>query len=204
MSAANPRAPQGTAGARRPLIDGVEKVTGRAQFTADLPAPGAFSGAILRSPHAHAEILRVDASRARALPGVRAVITGADCDVAYGILPIAHNEYPIARDRARYCGEPVAAVAADDEATARAALELIEVEYRPLPAYLSAADARAEGAVLLHENKKGNIERKVDQNFGDVEAGFAAADLVREGSFRYAEVTHAQMEPDSALAEWDA
>jgi len=191
-------------GVRRPLIDGVEKVTGRANYTADLPAPGAFIGAILRSPHAHAEILRIDATRARALPGVRAVITGADCDVAYGILPIAHNEYPIARDRARYCGEPVAALAADDEATARAALDLIEVEYRPLPAYFSAAEARAEGAVALHDKKPGNIERQVEQKFGDVDAGFAAADLVREGSFRYAEATHAQMEPDSALAEWDA
>jgi 4-hydroxybenzoyl-CoA reductase subunit alpha len=194
----------GAVGTRRPLIDGVEKVTGRANYTADLPSPGALTGAILRSPHAHAEILRVDASRARALPGVRAVITGADCDVAYGILPIAHNEYPIARDRARYCGEPVAAVAADDEATAHAALDLIAVEYRPLPAYFSAAEARAEGAVLLHDKKAGNIERKVEQEFGDVAAGFAAADLVREGGFRYAEVTHAQMEPDSALAEWDA
>ena len=192
-----------SAGVRRPLIDGVEKVTGRANYTADLPSPGALVGAILRSPHAHAEILRVDTGRARALPGVRAVITGADCNVAYGILPIAHNEYPIARDRARYCGEPVAALAADDEATARAALDLIEVEYRPLPAYFSAAAARAEGAVLLHDNKASNIERQVEQKFGDVDAGFAAADLVREENFRYAEVTHAQMEPDSALAQWD-
>ena len=160
-------------GVRRPLIDGVEKVTGRAQYTADLPAPGALTGAILRSPHAHAEILRIDASRARALAGVRVVITGADCDVAYGILPIAHNEYPIARDRVRYCGEPVAALAADDEATVLAALDLIEVEYQPLPAYFSAAEARAEGAVLLHDNKAANIERQVEQMFGDVEAGFA-------------------------------
>ena len=191
------------AGTRQPLIDGVEKVTGRARYTADLPAR-ALTGEILRSPHAHAEILRVDASRARALPGVRAVITGADCDVAYGILPIAHNEYPLARDRVRYWGEPVAAVAADDAESARAALEAIEVEYRVLPAYFSAAEARAEGAVPLHANKPGNVEREVSHAFGDVEAGFAAADLVREASFHYAEVTHAQMEPDAALAEYDA
>jgi len=100
------------AGSRRPLIDGIEKVTGRARFTADLPAAQALAGEILRSPHAHAEIVRVDASRARALAGVRAVITGEDCDVPYGILPIAHNEYPLARERVRYWGEPVAAVAA--------------------------------------------------------------------------------------------
>jgi 4-hydroxybenzoyl-CoA reductase subunit alpha len=190
-------------GTRQPLIDGLEKVTGRARYTADLPVR-ALTGEILRSPHAHAEIVRVDASRARALPGVRAVITGADCDVAYGILPMAHNEYPLARERVRYWGEPVAAVAADDAESARAALELIEVEYRVLPAYFSAAEARAEGAMPLHANKPGNVEREVSHAFGDAEAGFAAADLVREASFRYAEVTHAQMEPDAALAEYDA
>jgi 4-hydroxybenzoyl-CoA reductase subunit alpha len=190
-------------GTRQPLIDGVEKVTGRARYTADLPVR-ALTGEILRSPHAHAEIVRVDASRARALPGVRAVITGADCDVAYGILPMAHNEYPLARERVRYWGEPVAAVAAEDAESARAALELIEVEYRVLPAYFSAVEARAEGAVPLHANRPGNVEREVSHAFGDAEAGFATADLVREANFRYAEVTHAQMEPDAALAEYDA
>jgi len=192
------------AGRATPLLDGVEKVTARARYTADLRAPEALVGEILRSPHAHAEIVRVDASRARALPGVRAVLTGADCSVAYGILPIAHNEYPLARERVRYWGEPVAAVAAEDERTARAALELIQVEYRLLPAHFSAAQARAPGAALLHADKPGNIEREVDQAFGDVGGGFAAADLVREANFHYAEVTHAQMEPDAALAEYDA
>ena len=191
------------AGQPRPLVDGVDKVTGRARYTADLPA-AALVGEILRSPHAHAEILRIDASRARAIPGVRAVLTGQDCPVAYGILPIAHNEYPIARDRVRYWGEPVAAVAADDERAARAALDAIEVEYRPLQAHFSAAEALADGAQLLHADKAGNIERKVEHAFGDAAAGLAAADLVREGRFHYAEVTHAQMEPDAALAEYDA
>ncbi|HET7366064.1 MAG TPA: molybdopterin cofactor-binding domain-containing protein [Burkholderiales bacterium] len=192
------------AGRNTPLVDGVEKVTGRARFTADLPAADALVGAILRSPHAHAEILRVDARRARALPGIRAVLTGEDCPIAYGVLPIAQNEYPLARERVRYWGEPVAAVAADDERTAQAALALIEVEYRELPAYLSAHDALKAGAMLLHADKAGNIEREVEHSFGDVGAGFAAADLVREGAFHYAEVTHAQLEPDAALAEYDA
>ena len=191
------------AGHAAPLIDGVEKVTGRARFTADLGF-SALWGEILRSPHAHAEIVRVDTSRARALAGVRAVLTGDDCDVPYGILPIAQNEFPLARGRVRYWGEPVAAVAADDEKTARAALELIEVEYRPLPACFSADQALAESATLLHDDKPRNIEREVENAFGDVPAGFAAADLVREERFRYAEVTHAQMEPDAALAEYDA
>ena len=91
-------------------------------------------------------------------------------------------------------------MAAEDEATARAALELIEVEYRPLPAPSPRTRSRA---TLLHADKARNIEREVE-SFGDAEAGFAAADLVREASFHYAEVTHAQMEPDAALAEYDA
>jgi len=191
------------AGRPTPLIDGVEKVTGRARFTADLPGPW-LHGEILRSPHAHAEIVRIDAARAKALAGVRAVLTGEDCKVPYGVLPIAQNEYPLARSRVRYWGEPVAAVAADDERTARAALALIEVEYKTLPAYFSAKAARAPDAVLLHADKKGNLEREVEHDFGDVKAGFASADLVREAEFHYAEVTHAQLEPDAALAEYDA
>ena len=193
-----------SAGKRQPLIDGVDKVTGRARYTADLPAQGALVGAQLTSPHAHAQILRIDTSRARAMPGVRAVLTGDDCDVPFGILPIARNEYPLARGKVLYWGEAVAAVAAEDERTARAALDAIEVDYRPLPYYTSAAEARAPGAVLLHDDKPGNIEREVSNEFGDVEAGFAAADLVREQSFHYEELAHAQMEPDCALATWDA
>ena len=191
------------AGRGTPLVDGVEKVTGRAKFTADIGI-NALHGEILRSPHAHAEIVRIDTSRARALPGVRAVLTGDDCSVAYGVLPIAQNEYPLARQRVRYWGEPVAAVAADDEKTARAALAAIRVDYKPLPAYLNAKDALQPGAVLLHDDKKGNIEREVSHDFGDLAAGFQAADLVREAEFHYAEVTHAQLEPDAALAEYDA
>ncbi len=190
-------------GVRQPLIDGVEKVTGRARYTADLAAPGALVGAILRSPVAHGRIHAIDAEAARALPGVRAVITGDDCAVAYGVIPVAQNEFPLARERIRYRGEPIAAVAADDAATARAALDLIELDIESLPAYFDAASARAADATPLHPNKPGNIEREVDQAFGDVDAGFAAADLVREESFHYAEVTHAMMEPNASLAEFD-
>ena len=111
-----PRSPM--VGRRAPLVDGIEKVSGRAEYTADIDHKDALVGRIFRSPYGHAEILRVDAAEARALPGVVAVITGDDCDKPYGILPIAQNEYPLARDRVRYRGEPVAAVAAVDEATA--------------------------------------------------------------------------------------
>ena len=191
-------------GVRQPLIDGVEKVTGRALYTADLPARHALIGAILRSPLPHARIRGIDTRAARSMPGVRAVITGEDCEVPYGVIPIACNEFPLARGRVRYRGEPVAAVAAVDEPTAREALAAIVLDLDPLPAVFDAASALAAGAVLLHEDKPGNLEREVEQTFGDVEAGFAAAALVREERFHYAEVTHAMMEPNAALAEWDA
>ena len=121
------------------------------------------------------------------------------------MIPIAQNEFPLARDRVRYRGEPVAAVAADDAATARAALAAIELDLEPLPAYFDAADgARRRTPCCCTTNKPGNVEREVEQTFGDVDAGFAAADLVREETFHYAEVTHAMMEPNAALAEYDA
>lgn len=195
--------PKHMVGVRQPLVDGVEKVTGRAQYTADLAATGALVGAILRSPVAHGEIRRIDATRARAMPGVRAVVTGSDCDLAYGVIPIAQNEYPLARERVRYRGEPIAAVAADDAATAQAALAAIVIDIAPLPAYFDARAARTEGALLLHPDKAGNIEREVEQEFGAVDAGFAAADLVSEEQYHYAEVTHAMMEPNAALADYD-
>jgi len=195
------RGPGGVAGRRTPLVDGIEKVTGRARFTADLAGDAAV-GRILRSPVAHGLIRAIDTRAAEALPGVLAVVTGADCPHPYGVLPIAMNEYPLARERVRYRGEPVAAVAAIDAATAERALALITLEIEPLPAYFSAADARAPGATLLHDDKPGNLEREVHHSFGDPDAALAAAHLVRRASFRCAEVNHAQMEPHAAVAEW--
>ena len=96
-----------------PMVDGPEKVSGAARYTADFVEGDALEAAILRSPYAHAEVLEVDTSEAEAMPGVRAVVTGADCDKTFGVLPIARGEYPLARDRVRYKGEPVAAVAAN-------------------------------------------------------------------------------------------
>jgi len=191
-------------GVRLPLVDGIEKVTGAARYTADLAPRGALVGAILRSPVAHARIRGIDTTRARAMPGVRAVVTADDCPIAYGVIPIAQNEYPLARGKVRYRGEPVAAVAADDDAAARAALAAIELDLEELPAVFDARSARAEGAVQLHDAKPGNIERAVEQAFGDVDGGFAAAALVREFAYHYAEVNHAMMEPNAALAQWDA
>ena len=191
-------------GERVPLIDGLEKVSGRAGYTADLAHHDALVGRILRSPHSHAEIVRLDTSKASALPGVVAIVTGDDCDVPFGILPIVQNEFPLARDKVRYRGEPVAAVAAVDEATAEEALGLIEIEVEELPAYYDLEASRAPGAVDLHDDRPGNLERDVHHEFGDVDAGFAAAEIVRQDVYHCAEVTHVQMEPNASLAEYDA
>ena len=186
-----------------PLIDGIDKVTGKACYTADLDHSDALVGRIFRSPVSHADIIRLDVSRALALDGVVAVVTGDDCTHTYGVLPIAMNEYPLARGRVRYRGEPVAAVAAIDAETAERALDLIELEVKELPAYYTSADARAPGAVLLHDDKPGNLERDVHHTFGDVAQGFAAADLVREEQFSCAEINHAQIEPHASLSDYD-
>jgi 4-hydroxybenzoyl-CoA reductase subunit alpha len=187
-----------------PMIDGPEKVSGRAKYTADILEPGMLAGRIYRSPYSHGEIVDIDVSEALKLPGVRAVVTGADCDKGFGVLPIARTEYPLARDKVRYRGEPVAAVAAVDDATAREALRRIKFTVRELPSYYTARDALAPDAVLLHEDKPGNIERDVLFELGSTAQGFAEAELVREGSYNCAEVCQNQMEMHAALAEYDA
>ena len=187
-----------------PMIDGPDKVSGRAKFTADIVAPGQLAGRIYRSPYAHGEIVSVDVSEALKLPGVKAVVTGADCDKGFGVLPIARTEYPLARDKVRYRGEPVAAVAAIDDATAREALRRIKMTVSELPAYYTSQAALAPDAVQLHEKKPGNIERDVLYELGSTEQGFAEADLVRDGTYNCAEVCQNQMEMHAAVAEYDA
>jgi 4-hydroxybenzoyl-CoA reductase subunit alpha len=191
-------------GVPQPLVDGPEKVSGKALYTADFVTPQTLVGRILRTPHAHARIVAIDTSQARALPGVKAVVTGEDCAANFGVLPIAMNEWALARGKVRYRGEPVAAVAAVDVATAQAALDAIEVTYQPLPAYFTSEAARAPDAVQLHDEKPGNLERDVHYELGDVAQGFAEADLVREQVFDCAEVCQVQSEPHAAVAEYDA
>src|SRR6478752_7467583 len=187
-----------------PMVDGPEKVSGRAKYTADLIAPGMLAGRIYRSPYSHAEILEVDIAEALRLPGVKAIVTGADCDRTFGVLPIARSEHPLARDKVRYRGEPVAAVAAVDDVAARKAIRLIKMTVKELPAYFTAKDALAPGAALLHQKKPGNIERDVLFELGSTAQGFADADLVREGTYNCAEVCQNQMEMHAAVAEYDA
>ena len=200
----NDVAPVHSIGGYVPMVDGPEKVSGRAKYTADLVRPGLLAGRIFRSPYAHAEILEVDVAAAARLPGVKAIVTGADCDRTFGVLPIARTEHPLARDKVRYKGEPVAAVAAVDDATARKAIELIRMKVQELPAYYTATAALAPGAVALHARRPGNIERDVLFELGSVADGFAEADLVREATYNCAEVCQNQMEMHAALAEYDA
>ncbi len=186
-----------------PRVDGVAKLTGEARYTDDLQLPGMLVGKILRSPHAHARIRSIDTSRAEALEGVKAVATGPDAPVQYGILPVAEDEYPLAIDKVRFVGDEVAAVAAIDEATAVRALSLIDVDYEILPPIFDPWEALTREDVKIHEESKvANIERKVSLTFGDVEAGFAAAAYVREDTFFKAAASHAPIEPHSALAQY--
>ena len=190
-----------------PRPDAKAKVTGQAQFTDDIKFPGMLYGKILRSPVAHARIVRIDTSKAKRLPGVKAVITGEDTPkINFGnwrLVPESMDEYPLAIDKVRFVGDEVAAVAAIDEDIAEEALSLIEVEYEELPAYFDVDSAMAEGAVPIHENVKNNISlsRKID--YGDLEKAFKEADYIREDWFTVHAVSHAYMEPCSCVAKTD-
>jgi 4-hydroxybenzoyl-CoA reductase subunit alpha len=194
---------RGKVGERMPLVDGAEKVMGRAKYTADILDADALAGRILRSPSMHGEIVRIDTSAAEALPGVVAVITGDASEHPFGILPIAENEFALARGKVRFRGDAVAAVAAVDDDTAERALQLIKLEIKELPAYFTPDEARAPDAVDLHADKPGNLEREVHYELGDVAGGFEASHLIVEESFHNAEVTHVQMEPNATLGEYD-
>ncbi|HSR82154.1 MAG TPA: molybdopterin cofactor-binding domain-containing protein, partial [Hyphomicrobiaceae bacterium] len=194
----------GAVGGYVPMVDGPEKVSGRAKYTADFIAPQMLTGRIYRSPYAHAEIVDVDTSQAAKVPGVVAIITGVDCANTFGVLPIARTEYPLARDKVRYKGEPVAAVAAVDAATADKAIGLIRMKVRALPAYYTASAALAADAIPIHDKKPGNLEREVLFELGTVAEGFAKAHLVSEATYNCAEVCQNQMEMHAAVAEYDS
>jgi 4-hydroxybenzoyl-CoA reductase subunit alpha len=185
------------------MIDAAGKTTGAGKYTDDLTAPGMLIGKILHSPHPHARIKRIDATRAEQLDGVIAVITGKDAPNPYGILPVGHDEHALALDKVRYVGDNVACVAAIDEATAEKALELIDVEYEILPAYFDPEESMKAERDLIHDNKPHNLEKDYHHSFGDPDQGFADADHIAEARFLANEVTHAAMEPHSTLASFE-
>lgn len=191
-------------GQRLPRVDGWAKVSGRAQYADDLSLPGMLFGKLTRSTHAHARIREVRVDKALELPGVVAVLTGRDLPVRYSVFPVGQDETALAVDKVRYVGEPVAAVAAVDPYTAEEAARRVEVDYEPLPARMSLEEALAYPEPRIHDyGPEGNVHRLVSLEFGDVEAGFAQAEYVREDLFFYQGSTHAPLEPHSALAWWD-
>ena len=210
-------------GTRPVRPDGVPKVTGAAKFGADYHLPGMLYGKVLRSPHAHARIRSIDTSRAAALPGVKAVMTGADLpDHPFqyiGPSRLSVNFWHItrnimAREKALYEGHAVAAVAAISMSIANRALALIDVDYEVLPHVIDVEEAMAEDAPLLFEdmitrgvdpapNRPSNVSKRVGFEIGDLDAGFAEADEVIEKHYRTAPIHQAYIEPQACLANWE-
>ena len=203
--------------------DGADKVTGRAIYGADFQAAGLLHGCVVRSPHAHARILRIDASKALALDGVKAVVTAADfpqtadrlVDLGDGEVPLSYiRGNLLASSKALYRGHAVAAVAAINRHIAEEAAGLIEVDYEPLPCVLTAPEAMQDGAPLLREDldtrelgqptgQHSNVADHLHYAMGDLDAGFAAADVVVEREFHTATVHQGYIEPHAATALWN-
>src|SRR5438270_2083173 len=209
-------------GTRPVRPDGVDKVTGRAIYGADVQLPRMAHGKVLRSPHAHARIAAIDTSKAAALPGVLAVITSADFPESGGVAHLGEggdvnlrhmSSNIMARDKALYCGHALAAVAATSPHIAAEAIRLIEVDYELLPPVMDVRQAMGPGSPLLHEDlfndtegekssKPSNIAAHLIFEEGDIEKGFAEAEIVIERHFRTATVHQGYIEPHNAVAEW--
>ncbi|RMD97839.1 MAG: aldehyde oxidase, partial [Deltaproteobacteria bacterium] len=185
-------------------IDARSKVTGQTRFADDIVLPRMLYGKLLRSTQAHARIVRIDTTRAQQLPGVKAVLTGEALPIPFGILPVSQDEHALCIDKVRFVGDPVAAVAAVDEETALAALDLIEVEYEPLEPILSPEKALATESPRIHDyGAGGNVHKKVSLEFGDVTEGFAEADEIFEDVVYYEGNTHLPIETHAAVAFFD-
>jgi CO/xanthine dehydrogenase Mo-binding subunit len=188
-----------------PKVDGLAKCSGQTKYADDLSLPRLIYGKLLRSPHAHARILDIDTSKAVALPGVFAVITGEDLPIPFGIMPSSQDEHALAIDKVRYVGDPVAAVAAIDEETAERACELIEIRYEKLPAIMTIEEALREQNIRIHEDfgAGGNLHKVVALEFGNTEEGFQEAEHVREDVFFYQGNTHLPMEQHACVAQYE-
>jgi len=187
-----------------PKVDAWAKVVGETKYADDLFLPRMAYAKLLRSDHAHARIRSIDTARARALPGVLAVITAADLPrIKFGILPVSQDEEALCAEKVRMVGDPVAAVAAVDEETAEQACRLIEVEYEPLPALMSIFDSLAHPEARIHEYGDGpNVHKNVALQFGDVDAALDVSHLVREDVFFFEGNNHMPMEQHAAVAHW--
>jgi 4-hydroxybenzoyl-CoA reductase subunit alpha len=188
-----------------PKADAAAKLIGAAVYADDIALPRMLQCKILRSPHPHARVLSVDASAARRIPGVKAVITGEDLPIRFGILPVSQDERALEAEKVRYVGDPVAAVAAVDEETAAAACEAVRVEYELLEPVMSIeAGLRQPKDERIHPSRSlpGNVHRLQSYEFGDLDGGWARATHVREDLFFFQGNTHLPMEQHSAVAQW--
>jgi len=183
--------------------DSLAKVTGQAHYTADLKFPNMLTAKVLRSPFPHARILGVDLSAALKVPGVKAAISGANTyGIKWGVFRYTQDHDMLPRDKVRYVGEDVAAVAAVDEETALEALSLIKVDYEPLPAVFDPEESMQEGAPQIHDAYQNNINIHVHIDVGEVDKAMAEAFLVREDTFKAAGEAYAMMEPYAVVASY--
>ncbi len=190
------------------LIDGRWKVTGQAQFGDDIRLPGELIGRIVRSKHHYARVLSIDASAAMELPGVIAVATGQDASGEFGVLPVTKDEHAMAREKVRHVGDLIACVAAVDEATAREAGRLIEVEYEELEAVHDMRGGLDDVAEPIHDRGEyhigsSNIQKRVFQEFGNIEGMTANAVASHHSSWLFAGANHGFTEPHAVVANWD-
>src|SRR5215213_10640854 len=176
-------------------VDARSKCVGATKFADAITLPRMLYCKLLRSHVPHALIKSIDVSKALALPGVHAVITGEDLPITYGILPVSQDEHALCVGKVRFIGDPVAAVAAIDEDTAFDAMNLIEVEYEKLNTITSIEEAVMIDEPRIHEyGDAANVHKKVSLEFGDMEEGFDEADVVREDLFFFEGNTHLPME----------
>ncbi len=185
-------------------IDAPSKVSGALKYAGDMVAPGMLHMQVLRSPVPHARIVELDTSEAEAMPGVEGVVTHRDVPGEDGFGVFTHDQPIMARDRVRYVGEAVAAVAAVDLLTAKRALEKIKVRYEELPAVFDPEEAIKPGVPVLHDYAPDNVVMHIPIRKGDTEAGFAEADLIVEETYETQAVEHAYLEPEAGLAYLEA
>jgi 4-hydroxybenzoyl-CoA reductase alpha subunit len=189
---------------RAPRIDTPDKATGKAVFIDDIKKTGMLYGALLQSPHAHARIISIDTSKAKALPGVKSVITAKEVGaVKYGVSPARYDETVFAVDKVRYVGDEIAAVAASSLEIALKAIELIEVQYEILPAVFKIEDAMKDGAPMLHEEFPGNLCAEVHQEFGDTEKALSQCDIIKTTTVKNKRQDGAFIEMQGCVAEFD-
>ncbi|HOP85919.1 MAG TPA: xanthine dehydrogenase family protein molybdopterin-binding subunit [Syntrophorhabdaceae bacterium] len=201
-------------GRRIPRIDGPIKATGEAKYTTDIYLPDMLVAKMLRSPLPHAKILNIDISKAKKIPGVKAIITGRDAwDIRHGFVETPRypaDQYCLANDRVRYIGEEIACVAAVDEDTAYEAIDAIKVTYEELPAVFDIFEAIKPDAPDIHEFRLPdliepfkNVGGRCANSFGDMEAAFKKAYLIREDRFETQLRTHCYLEPQATVAYYD-